>query len=213
MNYFSDCSTIAEAKKKYHKLAKSLHPDGGGTTEQMVELTRQYDAFMPNKESWEDDNSRYYEGFAYKARSPFEEAFYSGNSNRWNEYLKQKADEEHNRRYSYHGADTNHHCAYYQNRCNVLQLEIEVLKADLKELRENNESIVLLKGRNNDLEKANKDLGKSVMVLRRTNETLSDRNFELNQLNDHLKQQLSKFDDAYKISLWQYIKNRWMRIR
>jgi curved DNA-binding protein CbpA len=45
VNYFFDCSTKEEAKAKYRKLAKELHPDKGGKIESMKELQRQYDDF------------------------------------------------------------------------------------------------------------------------------------------------------------------------
>lgn len=45
--YFYDCKTQEEAKKKYKTLAKSLHPDKGGSHEQMIELDKQYKDFKP----------------------------------------------------------------------------------------------------------------------------------------------------------------------
>lgn len=45
MNYFFDCATKEEAKAKYRKLAKELHPDKGGRESDMKELQRQYDDF------------------------------------------------------------------------------------------------------------------------------------------------------------------------
>lgn len=42
MNYFIDCQTIEEIKKKYRKLAFENHPDHGGSTAVMQEINRQY---------------------------------------------------------------------------------------------------------------------------------------------------------------------------
>lgn len=46
--YFINCKTQADVKRLYRELAKSMHPDHGGTQEQMIELTRQYEAWKPN---------------------------------------------------------------------------------------------------------------------------------------------------------------------
>lgn len=45
MNYFFDCATKEEAKVKYRKLAKELHPDKGGKESDMKALQEQYDNF------------------------------------------------------------------------------------------------------------------------------------------------------------------------
>lgn len=43
-NYFEACKTIEDVKSTYKKLAKQLHPDcGGGSQEQFVEMSRQYE--------------------------------------------------------------------------------------------------------------------------------------------------------------------------
>ena len=42
-NYFQDCSTKEQAKERYRKLLKELHPDRGGSTEEFQEMQRQYE--------------------------------------------------------------------------------------------------------------------------------------------------------------------------
>ncbi|MBD1919446.1 MULTISPECIES: J domain-containing protein [Cyanophyceae] len=42
MNYFLGISQVEEIKQRYRRLAFSLHPDRGGTTEAMQELNQQY---------------------------------------------------------------------------------------------------------------------------------------------------------------------------
>jgi DnaJ-class molecular chaperone len=78
MKYFFDCKTIEEAKARYRKLAMELHPDHGGSNAEMIELSRQYDAFLAEiekvhpydesiKEAFEEAKQRekYYKGFGY----------------------------------------------------------------------------------------------------------------------------------------------------
>ena len=42
-NYFSNINTLDELKKAYRKLAAKLHPDNGGSKEDMQELNLQYE--------------------------------------------------------------------------------------------------------------------------------------------------------------------------
>ena len=42
-NYFSDCSTIEQIKKRYRELAQKFHPDHGGTNEEMTIINLQYE--------------------------------------------------------------------------------------------------------------------------------------------------------------------------
>ena len=41
--YFSDCKTIEEAKRLYHKLAVKHHPDLGGDLETMQAINAEFD--------------------------------------------------------------------------------------------------------------------------------------------------------------------------
>ena len=43
INYFSDCSTIEQIKKRYRELAQKFHPDHGGTNEEMTIINLQYE--------------------------------------------------------------------------------------------------------------------------------------------------------------------------
>jgi DnaJ domain len=45
-NYFKDCSTVAEIKNAYRKLARKHHPDLGGSTEEMQRINAAYDAAL-----------------------------------------------------------------------------------------------------------------------------------------------------------------------
>lgn len=42
MNFFHDCKTTEEVRKRYQQLAMKHHPDHGGSTEIMQEINRQY---------------------------------------------------------------------------------------------------------------------------------------------------------------------------
>lgn len=69
MKYFTNVSTIEELKQQYKKLAKELHPDHGGTTEQMQELNKEYtDLFNKYKDIHKDK-----EGKTYTAREHTQE--------------------------------------------------------------------------------------------------------------------------------------------
>lgn len=43
VQYFYGCESIEDVKQRYKKLAKTLHPDLGGSHEQFIELKGQYD--------------------------------------------------------------------------------------------------------------------------------------------------------------------------
>lgn len=48
LNYFSDCNSIEEIKKRYRELAQKFHPDhnhDNDTTETMKQINLQYEAF------------------------------------------------------------------------------------------------------------------------------------------------------------------------
>ena len=45
MNYFSECTTIAAAKKLYHKLMMENHPDKGGDTETAKAINGAFEDF------------------------------------------------------------------------------------------------------------------------------------------------------------------------
>lgn len=50
MNYFSNCYTIHDAKKRFRELTKIHHPDAGGDSKTMAEVIRQYDIFVPSRQ-------------------------------------------------------------------------------------------------------------------------------------------------------------------
>lgn len=82
MDYFKDCECQETAKEKYRSLAKKLHPDKGGTKEEMAELTKQYDKFKkygPSKTHSEtifEEMQRQYT----QARKSYDDAFTGGST-------------------------------------------------------------------------------------------------------------------------------------
>jgi hypothetical protein len=50
MNYFANCYTIHDAKKRFRELSHIHHPDKGGDSKTMAELIRQYDNFVPSSQ-------------------------------------------------------------------------------------------------------------------------------------------------------------------
>lgn len=50
MQFFSNCYTIHDAKKRFRELAKIHHPDAGGDSKTMSEVIRQYDNFIPSRQ-------------------------------------------------------------------------------------------------------------------------------------------------------------------
>lgn len=49
MNYFEKCISVNDVKKRYKNLAKRLHPDLGGSDEQMKALNAQYEKCLENR--------------------------------------------------------------------------------------------------------------------------------------------------------------------
>jgi curved DNA-binding protein CbpA len=69
-SYFYDCKTKDEAKAKYRKLAKELHPDHGGNADRFKDMQSQYDGFKeenPFKTMYEEDLEAHGFGEAFKA--------------------------------------------------------------------------------------------------------------------------------------------------
>jgi curved DNA-binding protein CbpA len=48
INYFKDCTSLAEVKKRYKELAMLHHPDRGGETAIMQEINNQYESISKN---------------------------------------------------------------------------------------------------------------------------------------------------------------------
>ena len=59
MNYFSDCSTVAEIKALYKTLAKKHHPDLGGDAEKMKDLNSQYHDALKGNNGKESEGRKY----------------------------------------------------------------------------------------------------------------------------------------------------------
>lgn len=51
-NYFQNCQTVDEAKKRFWELAKIHHPDKGGNTATFQEILNQFEKFRPNTEKF-----------------------------------------------------------------------------------------------------------------------------------------------------------------
>ncbi len=47
-NFFKDCTSLAEVKKRYKELAMLHHPDRGGDTATMQEINNQYESISKN---------------------------------------------------------------------------------------------------------------------------------------------------------------------
>lgn len=97
MNYFFDCKTDEEVKKKYRELAKKFHPDHGGNANDMIELQKQYEAWRPSKshQDFQEDLRKHFE----EAQQTYNQGFgsytgykYNTNQNINNEYFKQRND-------------------------------------------------------------------------------------------------------------------------
>lgn len=56
MDYFKDCITLDEAKKRYRTLLMISHPDKGGSHADTIELINQFKAFKPTKQAKTDEN-------------------------------------------------------------------------------------------------------------------------------------------------------------
>ena len=46
--YFHDCSSLEEARRIYIRLAKTAHPDAGGSTKDMQDLQEAYEMYKSN---------------------------------------------------------------------------------------------------------------------------------------------------------------------
>ena len=47
-NYFKDCCTLEEVKRKYKELAMQHHPDRGGNTATMQDINNEYESIIKN---------------------------------------------------------------------------------------------------------------------------------------------------------------------
>lgn len=104
-NYFKDCANQQDAKTIFRRLAKSLHPDMGGSDEEMSQLKEQYDAFKPDVEK--DTLSE-----KYKKTYSYYDGGHSGSfGNGFNDFNKQFQDRMNNNPYgrqSIHGIPFDH---------------------------------------------------------------------------------------------------------
>ena len=59
MTYFANANTVNEVKALFRNLAKTMHPDKGGTTEGMQELNAQYQAALKACDGQSDGTRSY----------------------------------------------------------------------------------------------------------------------------------------------------------
>src|SRR5580704_8912229 len=71
MNYFANCYTIHEAKKRWLDLSQIHHPDKGGDLKVMVEINRQYDAFIPSRPPHSNPYSYSKNPYMHESNNPF----------------------------------------------------------------------------------------------------------------------------------------------
>lgn len=55
--WFTDCTTIEQAKQLYRKLAKRLHPDNGGNEKEFVDMQNEFESFCKNPRHSFHENS------------------------------------------------------------------------------------------------------------------------------------------------------------
>jgi len=65
MDFFNDCKNDRERRSRYHKLAKLFHPDRGGDSEIMMELTRQYEGMPSHYEGYTPQSPHYNRLYEY----------------------------------------------------------------------------------------------------------------------------------------------------
>lgn len=138
MEWFRDCKTLAEAKKKRADLAKIHHPDHGGSVSLMQEINRQFDAFVPHTTDW--PKSEFTQGNSHQKNGAFSGFSNSGgftysyNSFDFAELLglrnkvKQLTDE----------------CNHYRLKCSHLEDAQRFLMEDISKLRSDNKELARL---------------------------------------------------------------------
>jgi len=62
MNFFKDCTTLDEAKRKYRELVKSLHPDLGGSTAEFQAMQNEFESFEPESEKFKGEFEKWNAG-------------------------------------------------------------------------------------------------------------------------------------------------------
>ena len=65
INYFSDCHSTEQIKKRYRELAQKFHPDHGGTNKQMTIINLQY----------EQQKGRKFTGVNHETQKTYEQNF------------------------------------------------------------------------------------------------------------------------------------------
>lgn len=64
MNYFNECKTVDEAKKRFWELAKIHHPDKGGNTATFQTILNQFEKFKPETEKFKGETESF-DGLEY----------------------------------------------------------------------------------------------------------------------------------------------------
>lgn len=144
-NYFFDCPDLKAGKKKYAELAKKLHPDKGGSTEEMQKLNAEWERFQKEAESKDPFDNAF-----SRFRSKYDEAFFSQKSNPFRQEDKTAGFIETIGRLNQQIRNLEVSCAMLTNTCNVKDHEIHNLQ---KHLLEANKTIKTLSQENEELKK------------------------------------------------------------
>ncbi len=149
-NYFNSCKTQEDIKRVYRDLAKKLHPDHGGSKEEMIELTRQYDEMIkygPTVNRFERTSTMNHEevlreGFK-KAQEDYQRSYggyggyrYANQGSMWNEYKQQYNDPriaDYERMRKEHINMSREYCEMLNQKYSF-ELEIEKLKKKIDRL-------------------------------------------------------------------------------
>ncbi len=164
MQYFKDCKTEEEVKKKYREWAKKLHPDHGGQANEMIELQRQYDFMIKFGPEKEKKSYEFKKNMGDSVRENLKEQAES-----WGKTFESKS-------YGGYGGykyntNANMRQEYYNQRDDPRLAEYERMKVENIALKS---AVNVLKNLNIELDKENESLKKKVQTQKRQLEKLKN---------------------------------------